>query len=211
MRTRLPLALFVAFCLSLLAPGGAAHARRTSKIDTVGIEALDEVFSAAREIDNTVIKGQRQRRLAREEVNASLGLGKKTPFSSALDTLRRRAPDTLRLQVAEGLPQLVAKKTLSSDMQASVSAVNSAVSRYTRIVGQLVTLPASCQRLITSLHGLNPDSLGLTSPETALAHLTRISTYKTNVQVISKLPKKVQKLIGNLRADIQSVKATFRR
>ncbi|MFT5680755.1 MAG: hypothetical protein ACI8RZ_001661 [Myxococcota bacterium] len=209
---RLILLALVSLSLSLTTP---AQAARTSSISTVGVASFDSIFEEAREIDDAIISGQRERRKARVSVNTAMGMDKDTPFADSLKELRSRAPSGLSIKTSDGLPKLTAQSGFSGDVNEAVDAVNSAVARYSALVQGLVTIPQSCQQLVGSLKQFSVDrlrnELSISSPEDAVAHLVLLSTYQTNIQTIGELPQKVKRLVQNLQSDIQSVRSAFSR
>lgn len=209
---RLILLVSIALSLGLSSP---SHAGRTSTITTVGVSTFDSIFEEAQNIDNVIIAGQQERRKARVSVNKALGLDKDTAFVDSVKELRSRAPSGLSLDTSGALPVLTAQSGLSGDISEPITAINAAVTRYSVLLQQIVTIPQSCQRLVGSLQGLSIDSLrselSINSPEDAVAHLSQLSAYQTNIQTIGEMPSKVKRLAQNLRADVQAVRSAFSR
>lgn len=206
----------LALLLMVLSVGGEAHAGKpaASPIRTVGVDAFDSVFQEARSIDNILLSAQNDRHKARRGVNTALGLDAQTRFPDALQELRSRSPESLKVALAEGVPALQASQA-PPELSSAVNAVNSAVVRYHSILQGLGHLPQECQQLASALGQLNIDrlraELAIKTPEDALRHVGRLATYQTNITTIVGLPEKAGELIRNLREDLKAVVDTFQR
>ena len=203
------LAAVLSFSFSAVAEAG----QRRSDIRAVGVGMFDDVFLEAKAVDQIVIDSQRQRRRARKRVNAALGLEPSTSFPDALQALQRQAPGKLQVSVRGGVPALVKTGVLPEDVVHSVQAVNTAARRYRTVLRNVTALPEKCASLVSAISRFDvtslQDALKIKTPQDALRHAGKLSTYHTNVTTIAALPKKVSRLLRNVRSDIAAVSSAF--
>lgn len=213
MRKLLCLAMLQLCVLSpsvLAAPGGDA---RKSSIKKVGVDSLDAIFVEARQIDNQILSARAERKGAREDVNTAMALDLTTSLPDALQELRSRA-GSLQVAVEGGAPALKSSGALPEETVGAVTAVNSAMVRYTAVLADLSALPEKCTQIAAAAQRINPGSLQQELLSLAkgdpVAAMNKAQRLQTNIQSIARLPKKLSTLIQNLKADLTALRATFR-
>lgn len=190
-----------------------AWASSSSKIETIGVRSFDQVFSEARDVDNTLISAQQSRQSGRRDLNEVLGLDAKTSFEDALRELRSLGEGKLKVVNRGNVPSLQASEAVPSNVQNAIDTVNSTVSEYQSLLTSLADIPEQCSEISQQASQLSVADL---RSETQIRSISDISEriqqarqLRDNVEVVRKLPQKSQRLMSNLRGDVAAVSSVF--
>lgn len=206
-------AFIAALALSLhggVAVAGGSGGGIENRIKTTGVASFDEVFTEAARIDTILDDARVNLKSGRTNLAVALALPEGTPLKDSLTELRGMAVDKLELMKVGDRLQLQAKDGVPPTVNNAVVAVNSMLDGYLSSAQALASLPQQVQSLVQRASLLpqalqDPASLGLNVMDVPVV----LKKTKNNVDMISNMPKRVQKLTTELQSNTQLVAKTL--
>ncbi len=200
----LPASTVVGCAKQTTSTGGAL----SNDIEMTGVPAFDDVFTQVRDVDERLDSARVALRDGRTTLNSALGLTKGTPFADAYAELLDRAQGKLQLVVEGTTPQLAVSDAVPSNVQTAVDAANSSLQSYqtaltdvTSVKDEIGDLVTACEAFPTQLAS-DAGSLGIT-----LSQIPDIaSTLDHNLGLMKNFPNRVDKLSGELVANLDTVR-----
>lgn len=203
----LPLSLSLS-CAKNTGGGGGSLA---NNVEMTGIESIDSVFREARDIDVRLDNARTSLTVGRDELNAALGLSEGTPFADALADLQAKAQGKLQVTMNGTTPTLSVSDAVPANVQAAVDAANRAVGNYQAAVDELLGVKDELQGLVSACQALpgqiqkDAGSLGLKLTEIPKT----LGTVNDNLGLVQNFPNRVDRLTGELNANLQAVTGAF--
>lgn len=183
----------------------------SNSIELVGINAFDAVFTQARDIDKILDRARKQIRNGRTNLNSALGLTQGTPWADAVSQLQKKGGSKLRLASSGGGFKLQASDAVPNNVKSAVSAMNSTLGNYRTALTQMANLPKEIKQLNAAAAKFpdriqrNYNNLGISAFE--LPQI--LSTTSNNLQMMSRFPKRVTKLSGDINSNLNVVRKLF--
>ncbi len=202
-------------CLTL----GSAEAKNNNgnnkgvenSIQTTGVKSFDKVFNEAAAIDTILDDARRSLKSGRTNLATALDLPKGTPLQDSLDELKKRSNNKLKVANNSGKLRIEAKDGVPTNVQSGIDAVNGMLEGYENSVKALASLPDQIQSVQTETQSLigkldDPSSLGLSLVEAPGV----LKKSKNNLEMISKMPNRVDKLSTELGRNTKLVATTLK-
>lgn len=192
--------------------GSTAAGSQVREIKMTGIDAFDNVFREARDIDNRLDGAREKITSGRNNLNSALGLTKGTPFKDAVSDLRAKTKGKLELVMQGATPQLKVKDAIPTNVQSAVDSLNGSMQNYKNAADDILGIKGEVKSVVNAVKDF-PSRLSqdYKSMNISLVDLPdQINTVKNNVRLIGNFPHRVDKLTGELTGDIAMVGNLFR-
>lgn len=198
-------------CLALACAkntGSSAGGSLANDIELTGVDALDQVFVEARDLDELLDNARVQLNSGRSNLNSALSLPQGTPFADALSELSGRAQGKLQVVMDGQTPAIRTTDAVPSNVQAAVDSANGALASYQAALADVTRVgqeSAEVARAVGSLSETittDAGSLGLKLSE--IPSVAR--TAQHNLGLVQNFPNRVDKLTGELVANLDAVR-----
>jgi hypothetical protein len=177
------------------------------KITNSGIPEMDEVFTKAATIQDTVAGQTGKVCTARGQLNSALGVAADAPIKTALADLQTKAAGKLQVAMDGAKPSLKATDAVPANVQAAIDAVNALIDTSAEAAKETAGLLPEAKGLATTAAGF-PMKVP-TIKVTGVDIPTAIKVVGENVKAIKQLPNQIEGLGAQMNGIVTDLKATF--
>lgn len=174
-------------------------------IEKTGIPEMDEVFTKARAIQDTVAAQTTELCNARGNVNTALGVATDAPVKTALEDLKMKASGKLQVALDGAVPKIVPAEDAPENVKAGAEAVNKLIGASTEAAKQTIGLVPEAQALAKTAAGF-PMKVPTIKVD-GVDIPTAIKVVGEDVKAMKQLPNQIQGLTGEMEKLYNDVKS----
>lgn len=167
--------------------------RGDPEIQLTGFKSFDKVFRKVDSIDERIDVAELAMKIARRDLNTTLGLKKGTPLKTALDELKLEGGDLIGMVMDGKRPTLTVTEAAPTNIVGAVEAVNGLTRSLITSVDQMAGIPQEVEGLADEIKAFpdrvkqefQGDPIGATFKAPKL-----LKSIKGNLEITSSLPKR---------------------
>lgn len=190
------------------AAGATDEAGKYPKIGMTGIAQFDEVFTPAKEIQDTLDSQKKDVTDARTRLNTALGVATDTPFKTAIADLSAKAEHKVKVVMKGKTPVLEPSQAVPDNVQAGLDAVNKLMEACERTVSSGQDLTTRAQDLITKASAF-PGQVPQVVTGDPVAAAKALKQVNANVKAMGTTPERIKMLGAEALAMMKDVQDAF--